>query len=283
MAAWLGRAHAEQGRYAQAAELVRDVLGHPHLSPITEIVAAAVKAQLDMRSGREDEELLARLRELTRTTGETQRLVPVASAGAEHAWLAGELHRIPAAIERAWSAAVAYPQPWDIGELAWWLAVAGERRTLPVEPAHPYALMLGGEWAAAAEEWHAVGNPLWAALSLARSRRLADARAALEIVDGLGAAAIRAAILRDRHAAGLPTPRGPRSVSRANQWGLTARELEVLGLLAEGLSNAELAARLFLSEKTIGHHVSAILRKSGEPTRSRAVAAAFKNGVIAPN
>jgi DNA-binding NarL/FixJ family response regulator len=72
-------------------------------------------------------------------------------------------------------------------------------------------------------------------------------------------------------------------VSRANQWGLTARELEVLGLLAEGLSNAELAARLFLSEKTIGHHVSAILRKSGEPTRSRAVAAAFKNGVIAPN
>jgi DNA-binding NarL/FixJ family response regulator len=56
----------------------------------------------------------------------------------------------------------------------------------------------------------------------------------------------------------------------------------VLHLLADGLSNAELASTLFLSEKTVGHHVSAVLRKLGEPTRSRAVAAALREGIVAP-
>jgi len=64
--------------------------------------------------------------------------------------------------------------------------------------------------------------------------------------------------------------------------GLTARELEVLGLLAEGLSNAEMARRLFLSGKTVGHHVSAVLRKLGEPSRARAVAAAHRQGLLDP-
>jgi len=89
-------------------------------------------------------------------------------------------------------------------------------------------------------------------------------------------------VLRDRHARGLPVPRGPRAARRASPAGLTAREAEVLQLLAEGLSYAEVAERLFLSEKTVGHHVSAVLRKLGEPTRSRAVARALQLGVIQP-
>jgi DNA-binding NarL/FixJ family response regulator len=58
--------------------------------------------------------------------------------------------------------------------------------------------------------------------------------------------------------------------------------MEVLQLLADGLSYAEIAGRLILSEKTVGHHVSAILRKLGEPTRARAVAAAAQLGAISP-
>jgi DNA-binding NarL/FixJ family response regulator len=89
-------------------------------------------------------------------------------------------------------------------------------------------------------------------------------------------------VLRGRRARGLALPRGPRSASRANPAGLTARELEVLQLLADGLSYAEIAERLFLAEKTVGHHVSAILRKLGEPTRARAVARAVRMGAIPP-
>jgi len=109
-----------------------------------------------------------------------------------------------------------------------------------------------------------------------------DAHECLGILDRLGVAAVRHAVLRDRHARGLPVPRGPRAASRANPAGLTAREIEVLGLLADGLSYAEVAERLILSEKTVGHHVSALLRKLGEPTRSRAVAAARRRGILTP-
>ena len=77
-------------------------------------------------------------------------------------------------------------------------------------------------------------------------------------------------------------PRGPRATSRANPAGLTEREMEVLHALAEGLSNAEIAARLVLSEKTVGHHVSAVLRKLQEPSRWRAVATARRMGLIEP-
>jgi DNA-binding NarL/FixJ family response regulator len=56
----------------------------------------------------------------------------------------------------------------------------------------------------------------------------------------------------------------------------------VLGLLADGLSYAEVAGRLILSKKTVGHHVSAVLRRLGETIRSRAVATALRLGIIPP-
>jgi DNA-binding NarL/FixJ family response regulator len=58
-------------------------------------------------------------------------------------------------------------------------------------------------------------------------------------------------------------PRGPHPSTRENPASLTHRELEVLDLLAEGLRNAEIAERLFITERTVHHHVSAILRKLG--------------------
>jgi DNA-binding NarL/FixJ family response regulator len=65
-------------------------------------------------------------------------------------------------------------------------------------------------------------------------------------------------------------PRGPRSSTKANAAGLTAREQEILQLVAEGLTNHDIARRLFLSDKTVGHHVSAILAKLGVPSRTQA-------------
>ena len=74
-------------------------------------------------------------------------------------------------------------------------------------------------------------------------------------------------------------PRGPRKATRSNRGGLTPRELEVLELVSEGLRNSDIAERLFLSEKTVDHHVSAILRKLDARTRGEASVKALRLGI----
>jgi len=282
MSAWLARSLAEQGRYAAAEQRLADVLRHPQLSPITRVCALPVAGLLAARCGRDGTGALDEALPIAVQTGESQRLAPLAAARAEAAWIAGRTSDIVTEIDRAWPAAVAHPQPWDAGELLWWLHLAGDHRRIRAPIARPFALMLEGKHREAASRWRDLGCPLWSAYGLAFSPDTRDAQECLDILAGLGATAVRHAVQRGRHARGLPVPRGPRQASRANPAGLTARETEVLLLLADGLSYAEVAERLVLSEKTVGHHVSAVLRKLREPSRSRAVATAQRLGVIPP-
>ena len=146
------------------------------------------------------------------------------------------------------------------------------------EPAHsdiakPYALQLAGKPRQAHEAWTALGCPYEAALALAAAEEVAGLRQALDELQVLGArpaAAIVARRLREKGVRGLP--RGPRPSTLSNPANLTRREIEILDLVREGLGNAEIARRLFLSKKTVDHHVSAILRKLGVSTRGQAAA-----------
>ncbi len=282
MSAWLARLRAEQGQYTAAEQHLAGIMRHPRLSTITHVCALAVTGVLAARRGSEGATALDDALPIAVHTGEPQRLVPVAAARAEAAWIAGDTSEVAAEIDRAWATAGGHTQPWDLGELSWWLHTAGDSRQIPGPVARPFAHMLNDDHRVAAQEWEALGCPLWAAYALAFSPEMRDAQECLGILDRLRAPAVRHAVLRDRHARGLAIPRGPRPASRANPAGLTAREVEVLQLLAEGLSYAEVAERLILSAKTVSHHVSAVLRKLGEPTRARAVATALRQGVISP-
>ncbi|MYV43464.1 helix-turn-helix transcriptional regulator, partial [Streptomyces sp. SID1328] len=94
---------------------------------------------------------------------------------------------------------------------------------------------------------------------------LREALAAFEALDARPAVARTRAVMR---AQGVrPIRRGARAATRANPYGLTNRELDVLKLLNEGLSDAEIAARLYITPKTAGHHVGAVLAKLGVHTR----------------
>ena len=139
----------------------------------------------------------------------------------------------------------------------------------------PYAAALRGDWRSAADAWLAVGDPYEHALALAESGQVEPCLAALPILDGLGAAPAVALVRRRLRGLGVTRlPRRPQPGTLTNPAGLTDRQLEILRLVAAGLSNAEIAQRLVVSTRTVDHHVSAILAKLGVPTRREAAARA---------
>jgi DNA-binding NarL/FixJ family response regulator len=129
--------------------------------------------------------------------------------------------------------------------------------------------------------WNEASCPYDAALALLDSSRVGAWRESLDLLTALGArpaAAIVSRRLRQAGERGLR--RGPRAQTRENPAGLTGRQLEVLGLLARGMQNSEIADRLVLSRKTVDHHVSAILGKLNVRTRNEATARAIGMGIV---
>ncbi|MDD7942313.1 AAA family ATPase [Actinomycetospora lutea] len=219
--------------------------------------------------------------------GEPLRLLPAASALAERWWVTGAPDaRLDDVLALLAEVGARPGTEWSAAELAVWLRRLGEpalaaARPPTAAPDGPYRLLLDGDPAAAARRWAALGSPYEQALALVDTGEPAEAFAALELLDRLGADAVAAKVRRDLRGRGVTgVPARPRSTTRTNPANLTARQVDVLRLLAEGLTNAGIAARLFISEKTADHHVSAILAKLDVPTRREAAAAGRALGLV---
>jgi DNA-binding CsgD family transcriptional regulator len=271
-----------RGNWDKAADVAALVLRDPRSAPLPRGQALTVLGLVRARRGDPGAaELLEQEREVAGTTDEILRIGLVVAAGAEAAWLAGDAARVERDTDVALGLALGHRVTWVAGELACWRWRAGAREQLPRElVAEPYWLSLTGDWRAAAERWRELGCPYQAALAIADGAEEVALRQALDELQVLGAraaAAIVARRLRERGVYGVP--RGPRPRTRENPAGLTARQVEVLRLLAAGLRNAQIAERLVVSEKTVDHHVSAILRKLDVSTRVEAAARASQIGL----
>jgi DNA-binding CsgD family transcriptional regulator/sugar phosphate isomerase/epimerase len=302
LVAYRARADLDLGRWTAAADGARVVLRSARSVPLLGILALTVLALVDARRGEPAGGSLADAATLLAGQRELQYVAPVAIARAEAGWLAGRPAEVDEATREALELATERDAGWVVGELAWLRHLAGLPPPATTEPAPhapapharateapateatgasgPYALQLAGDVRAAAARWTALGCAYDAALALAGSDDEDDLQVALREFQRLGArpaAAVVARTLRGRGARGLP--RGPQPGTRANPAGLTARESEVLALLGSGASNADIAAGLFLSERTVHHHVAAILRKLGVGSRARAVSEAARRGL----
>ena len=106
---------------------------------------------------------------------------------------------------------------------------------------------------------------------------------AIRIFEDLGATAAANKVRQALLETGTRVPRGPSKESRDNAAGLTARQSEVLGLLALEITNSEIANELFVSHRTVENHVSAILMKLDAASRDSAVEIARERGILTPH
>ena len=268
--AWLARVALEQGELGRAEELAG--LVRPQAELISRVTAQTVLGRVAVRRSRGSAvPLLREAWALAESTGDLQRLWPVAAGLAEESHAAATA--LPDEVRATYELAVPLRHPWAVGELGWWLTRAGQvpaGDVVSAGAAPPYVALVEGRYLDAAASWDELGCPYDAALARVEHDDPAVVAAALASLDRRGCRGDgdrAAARLREL---GAPVPRRTRGGTAAHPDGLTQREAEVLALLRDGLTNAEVAQRMHISVKTAGHHVSTVLAKLGVTSRREA-------------
>jgi ATP/maltotriose-dependent transcriptional regulator MalT len=274
----------ETGKWNEAETLARSLQSNPYHPIIVKVGVTVALARLEMRRGRiaEARPLLQEARTMAMPMNEAQRIVPVLAAELELYLITGE--GLPLNEIRKAESTLFYEKnnSRHYSELAYWMRkcdipLVDEK---PVEFVKPFRLDIEGDWKAAAKAWKELGCSFEQALSLFYGDEESQ-KQALQILDELGAPAICERLKSKLRLMGVKNiPRGPRESTRSNPAQLTNRQIDVLVLLDEGLQNTEIANKLFISVKTVDHHISAILSKLGTNTRAKAVSEAKRLGIL---
>ncbi len=277
--AWLALCLMLRGQWDEAATVASSVLPKVEGTNMTRLMALLALGRLRLRRGDPGaDEVLEDARRMAEGSGTLQRMAPTACARAEAAFSRGDQARVVAEVNVALPLAQSKGHPWFVGELNYWLWRTGAIETAPAGCAEPYALEIAGRWREAAAAWQMLDCPY----ERARALSLGDAAAqqeALSIFDGLGARPAAESLRRRLREAGVRgVARGVRESTRGHPCGLTSAEIKVLELMCRDLRNAEIAARLHRSVRTVDHHVAAVLTKLGVESRQEAVRRAEREG-----
>jgi DNA-binding CsgD family transcriptional regulator len=246
-----------RGEWAAAEAGLAALAGRDEDPGMLRVYAEPNHARLLARRGEpEAGELLVRSWRRARRQRSLLALAYAGTALMEWAWLTGDAE-LAVTLLAEWRPHARRPGAGPVwAELCRYAARAG----VPVDPPGPIAFP---------------DDPYEQALALADAGAAEPMLEAVRRLDDLGATAAAAVIRRRLRDLGVRAiPRGPLPATRAHPAGLTARQADVLHLLAGGLTNAEIATRLVLSVRTVDHHVSSILSKLGVSSRREAGAMA---------
>lgn len=271
----------QTGKWPEAEEIANTLYNNPFNPSIVHIGAIVTLARVKIRRGQFDEakSLINQGKPMAKLTGEAHRIIPLLTAHLELCWLSNEVIPLDE-IELAESKYFPVKNNnWHYTELNYWKQKCG----LPVDDSdfnEPAALEIKGNWKSAAEAWQKFNCSYSFAISFSQGDE-EHQKIALSIFDELGATATRDFLKSKMKTQGIKNiPRGLRESTKNNPSQLTNRQIDVLQLLKEGLQNAEIADRLFISAKTVDHHISAILSKLGTNTRAKAVSEAKRLKII---
>jgi DNA-binding CsgD family transcriptional regulator/tetratricopeptide (TPR) repeat protein len=265
----------QNGRWDECISLGHALLDQHRLSRWNRLRPLCSTAKVMARRGEQgfwpylDEAMESALR-----LGEPEWIRPVGIARTEARWLEGRLDAASYELDRVCSfsaGATAVDRCW----MALWMRRLG--RTAQAVDIEPFGSQLTGDGARAAALWDRLGYRYEAALALLDTKEDTHLRESLRRLVDLGADAAARRVRQTMRDLGIRSiPAGARTATKAHPRGLTAREQEILELLSQGQSNEEIAASLFISVRTVEHHVSAILGKLGATTRKDAAKEARK-------
>jgi DNA-binding CsgD family transcriptional regulator len=261
----------ETGEWTAASEAAERLLNN-NQTPVNRIGALVVAGSLQLRCSTPAIalQLLTEAKDLAFEALELQRVLPVLTALLEYEWLTREPCIEMAALQQTIDMMQASANISGYNEFAFWLQKAGR----PALPSSDIAPMR------AVSLWEKANCPYEQALVLFEGTE-ADKKLALVKIQELGAHTVAEKLKNEMRLQGIKSiPRGTRKSTLSNPSQLTLRELDVLQLLQEGMPNKAIAARLYISAKTVDHHISSILFKLDAPSRMKAVQAAIRQGII---
>lgn len=266
----------EQGEWAAARTELALVRATPELAPLEDQQSAHLLALIGLRSGDPAAApYWQRMLEGRQALSVDPWYAPLAPVLAEAAWLRGDRAALVRVVRAALPVARRIPDPWRLGLLACWLRRSGQAPDVDVDQVVlPCRRELLGDVRGAAQAWGELGCRYEQGLALLGGDTQ-DLRDALALFESMGAQPAARVARQALSAQGVrDLPRGPYAAARSDPHGLTARERAVLELIGQRLSNREIAERLHRSQRTVEHHVSALLAKLGAASRDDAVALA---------
>ncbi|MFL5811777.1 MAG: LuxR C-terminal-related transcriptional regulator, partial [Flavisolibacter sp.] len=276
---WKAKLFFEKGNWDEALAIANDLINSEHQASIIKLTAILIVGTIRCRRGEDSgEALLLEAKWAAIATMELRMIIPVISSLLEQEWITGknilersECHRLIQMIEQSGNV-------FETDEFLFWMKRSRNQeisiRKISREDNGTNLQLL--ESGLQKED----GSSYRQAMILFEGDD-DDKRRAVRMVHELGATAVYEKMKLDMRASGIKTiPRGIRRTTRSNPALLTNRELDILHLLNDGLQNKEIASSLFISPKTVDHHISSILFKLDAKSRTKAVQEAVRLEII---